>query len=449
MSDLRTMREDDAYFESLLAPATPVLSTNPTDTMPLTGIGVPVVCSTPCVPSRKGLLIASDDPVQKPSVPVLSVKATDSPALDISGKSDPEIKFGPATSTSFVGGLDVTELIQNKDELMWQLQGAKPKVFKSREKSNMNKNRPKSSPPPLEIKNRFLPLENESPPTLHTTPQRTQKPPGSAAPIAESVGSRPNLSSGANNGRLQLLKDAVTVRSTPKTNHVTLPKPPIVPPKLRPLIPPHMLKAAPKRSAHKSTVAGSNLPERSRPNPSPTVPTTRPTRPFSNPTVAIIGDSIVKHISSPNTITHCFPGATTTDVIEKFPGVVSSLPLTVEKIVLHVGCNDTSCRRSIETQSNFQHLIEMAISCERVVYLSGPIPTFGRGSESFSRIIHLNSWLSSYCISKKVNYIDNFNLFWNRSELFSHDGLHPSRLGSRVLSDNLRHAVLSSPCTST
>ncbi len=61
----------------------------------------------------------------------------------------------------------------------------------------------------------------------------------------------------------------------------------------------------------------------------------------------------------------------------------------------------------------------------------------------FSRLLGLNTWLQRTCSTKGVNFIDNFNIFWGHRQLYKLDGLHPNKLGARVLKDNfyfsLRH----------
>ncbi len=61
----------------------------------------------------------------------------------------------------------------------------------------------------------------------------------------------------------------------------------------------------------------------------------------------------------------------------------------------------------------------------------------------FSRLLGLNTWLQRTCSTKGVNFIDNFNIFWGHRQLFKLDGLHPNKLGARVLKDHfyfsLRH----------
>ncbi len=74
-------------------------------------------------------------------------------------------------------------------------------------------------------------------------------------------------------------------------------------------------------------------------------------------------------------------------------------------------------------------------------FISGPHPA--RGTNMFSQLLGLNTWLQRTCSTKGVNFIDNFNIFWGHRQLFKLDGLHPNKLGARVLKDNfyfsLRH----------
>ncbi|CAJ1055557.1 Borealin%2C partial [Xyrichtys novacula] len=169
-----------------------------------------------------------------------------------------------------------------------------------------------------------------------------------------------------------------------------------------------LLKEAVSRHSERLPRAGNNLtPPASahcRQSPSP-AQVERPTsegfsactpapRPLFPPTTLIIGDSITRYIRFFNAITHCFPGATDTG---------------------------------------------------KTVFISGPIPTLGRGGERFSRILSLHTWLQSTCPTHNFGFIDNFNLFWDRASLFSHDGIHPNRLGSRMLSCNIQYMIHSSP----
>ncbi len=65
----------------------------------------------------------------------------------------------------------------------------------------------------------------------------------------------------------------------------------------------------------------------------------------------------------------------------------------------------------------------------------GPLPA--RGTDMFSRLLGLNTWLQWSCGIKGVDFIDNFNIFWGHRQLFKLDGLYLNRLGARVLKDNI------------
>uniref|UniRef100_A0A671UXC8 SGNH hydrolase-type esterase domain-containing protein n=1 Tax=Sparus aurata TaxID=8175 RepID=A0A671UXC8_SPAAU len=116
-------------------------------------------------------------------------------------------------------------------------------------------------------------------------------------------------------------------------------------------------------------------------------------RPLFTPTTLIIGDSIARKIRFFNTTTHCFPGATLPVIIDKLPVLLCSLPSSINRVIVHVGSNDTARRQSELTKKDFNALFSFLNSCGKDVWLSGPLPTLGRGDGRFSRILSLNTWL--------------------------------------------------------
>ena len=204
-----------------------------------------------------------------------------------------------------------------------------------------------------------------------------------------------------------------------------------------------LLKEAVRRHSgcfpHRDSVAfppaSTNLP------PGPPTSSSSSLRPLFPPTTAIVGDSIIRNVRFFNAVTHCFPGTTVPSLLQKLPELLGSLPSSVKKVIIHLGFNDTSFRQSEETKKHFLKLFNLLRGCGKTVLISGPLPSFGRGAGRFSRLLSLNTWLQSACTSSGFTFIDNFNLFWNRSLFYMADGVHPSKLGSRVLADNIRHAV--------
>ena len=163
--------------------------------------------------------------------------------------------------------------------------------------------------------------------------------------------------------------------------------------------------------------------------------------PLFSPTTLIVGDSIIRNVRFFNAATHCFPGSTVPVILDKLPTLLRSLPPSIKRVIVHVGSNDTSLRKSELTKTHFLDLLDFLDSCGKSVFISGPIPTVARGAERFSRILSLHTWLQSTCSIRNIKFIDNFNLFWNRSPFFKTDGLHPNRHGSRMLAANLQYTV--------
>ncbi len=59
------------------------------------------------------------------------------------------------------------------------------------------------------------------------------------------------------------------------------------------------------------------------------------------------------------------------------------------------------------------------------------------------KLVALNEWLFSWCTEQKIIFVNNWNLFWERPRLFRADGLHPSRVGAELLSDNITRTLRS------
>lgn len=165
--------------------------------------------------------------------------------------------------------------------------------------------------------------------------------------------------------------------------------------------------------------------------------------PLFPPTTVIIGDSIIKNIRFFDAVTFGFPGATVPIIIEKIRELLPTLPITVNRIIVHVGTNDASRHQSELTKVDFISLIDFLRQCGKAFFISGPIPTFCQGDWRFSSILSLHTWLESTCGKNAVHFIDNFNLFWNRADFFNSDGTHPSSLGVQHLAANIQHIVLS------
>ncbi len=129
----------------------------------------------------------------------------------------------------------------------------------------------------------------------------------------------------------------------------------------------------------------------------------------AEPRTLIVGDSIIRNISSRTTTTCCFPQATVSDVNKELRSIVMKHK-TANQINIHVGKNDIQKEQSELLKKDFTKLFETLQRLEVQSFISGPLPA--KGTNLFSRLLGLNTWLQRSCGIRGVNFIDNFNIFW-------------------------------------
>ncbi len=156
----------------------------------------------------------------------------------------------------------------------------------------------------------------------------------------------------------------------------------------------------------------------------------------------IIRDSIIQHVramlAKGKVHTHSFPSARIIDVSAQIPAILKD-DESIAAVVIHAGVNNTKLRQTVTPKRDFRSLIERVrnTSPATTIIVSGPLPTYQRGHERFNRLFALNKWLLSWCKDQKLLFVNNWNLFWEHPRLFHADGLHPSRVGVELLSDNI------------
>ncbi|XP_056611427.1 uncharacterized protein LOC130427781 [Triplophysa dalaica] len=82
----------------------------------------------------------------------------------------------------------------------------------------------------------------------------------------------------------------------------------------------------------------------------------------------------------------------------------------VGAVVLHAGVNDVRMRQSEILKRDFRSLVDTVrnASLTARIIVSGPLPTYRRRNEKFSRLFTLNNWLMSWCIEQKLLFVNNF-----------------------------------------
>lgn len=157
--------------------------------------------------------------------------------------------------------------------------------------------------------------------------------------------------------------------------------------------------------------------------------------------VLVVGDSIARCIKVNKTVVKCFPGACVLDINNQIPVVLNKHK--VGAVVIHAGTNDIFHRQTETLKEHFRTLQKTVRSYGKSLVISGPIPRLRRGIECFSRLYALNEWLEKWSASIGVNFINNFDTFWQRPCFYKRDGVHPNTLGSAMLSENIKKALAS------
>ncbi|XP_044049693.1 uncharacterized protein LOC122875043 [Siniperca chuatsi] len=97
--------------------------------------------------------------------------------------------------------------------------------------------------------------------------------------------------------------------------------------------------------------------------------------------------------------------------------------------------NDVVKQQSDVLKRDFNDLLNTVSSLNAEVFISGPLPPVRRGVERFSRLLALNTWLSTACTVHSVHFIDNFNFFLGL--FFKADGLCLNKSGVKLFIPNL------------
>ena len=108
----------------------------------------------------------------------------------------------------------------------------------------------------------------------------------------------------------------------------------------------------------------------------------------------------------------------------------------VSQIILHANTIDINQRQSEMTKIKYIKFIEKFQQKGVKVIISGPIPHPQCSEEHFSRLLEMNNWLLLLADDiKEFTFINNFDTFWNKPELFRMQQLNG--MGETALLENI------------
>lgn len=149
----------------------------------------------------------------------------------------------------------------------------------------------------------------------------------------------------------------------------------------------------------------------------------------------VIGSSIVRDVRLPAVTVRCFPGARVGD-IEGTLRLFKQAGRTFRRIVIHAGGNDARRGQSEVLKFQVKAVCDLAKSMSDTVIYSGPLPN-RTNDEMYSRLSSFNRWLSSWCETNDVLFVDNWSAFWSKPWLIRKDGIHPTWDGASFLAQNM------------
>ena len=161
-----------------------------------------------------------------------------------------------------------------------------------------------------------------------------------------------------------------------------------------------------------------------------------------------VGDSIMRktdsRLSKGEDVVVCLPGARiehVTERVEKIMGRGNG-----GTILVHVGTNNADKEGTTAIVEKYRDLLKKTKQA-RVgqIIISGILPVFGNRIQGYrnSKRMAVNGMVERLCKEEDVGYVDLWDSFVGREDMYGRDGLHLSGKGAAVFADGLSGAVAS------
>ena len=169
---------------------------------------------------------------------------------------------------------------------------------------------------------------------------------------------------------------------------------------------------------------------------------------FKRNSAIYVGDSIVRktdsRLNKGEDVVVCLPGARIEHVtarVEKIMGRGKG-----GTILVHIGTNNADKEGTTAIVDKYSKLLKKTKEA-RVgqIILSGILPVFGNSIDGYrnSKRMAINGMVKRLCKEEDVGYVDLWDSFVGKEEMYSRDGLHLSGKGAAVFAEGLSGAVAS------
>ena len=161
-----------------------------------------------------------------------------------------------------------------------------------------------------------------------------------------------------------------------------------------------------------------------------------------------MGDSIVRktdtRFSKGEDVVVCLPGARIEHVTERVEEIMGRG--NGGSILVHIGTNNANKEGTTAILEKYRNLLKKTKQA-RVgkIIVSGILPVFGnriQGNRNSKRMA-VNGMVKRLCKEEEVGYVDLWDSFVGKEEMYVRDGLHLSGKGAAVFAEGLSGAVAS------
>ena len=159
-----------------------------------------------------------------------------------------------------------------------------------------------------------------------------------------------------------------------------------------------------------------------------------------------VGHSIMRktdsRLSKGEDVVVCLPGARIEHVTERVEKIIGRG--NGGTILVHVGTNNAAKEGTTAIVEKYRDLLTKQARVGQII-ISGILPVFGNRIQGYrnSKRMAVNGMVERLCKEDDVGYVDLWDCFVGREDMYGRDGLHLSGKGAAVFAEGLSGAVAS------